>query len=279
MSGFTRVSLIIAAGLAGIGLLICIAAFSLGFRTGEFVEVAASGGIGFDGNRFDFAQVESGADTTYSFEAADIRSIDISYGFGEVQIVPATGDSIEVSVPFSVRRNIIVRDENGTLVVDEQSTGRWFFWTAPRNSILTLAIPENKVYNEFNLEIGAGTVNVIANVESNSMNLTVGAGQIQSRGLLKTQALTVDCGVGQVDLARVDAGRADIKNGVGDVTMGLVGNQNAYNFKIETGIGSVQIGSLSFDGLGQSQEIRNNDSGANINIDNGVGSVNLSFEN
>jgi hypothetical protein len=57
----------------------------------------------------------------------------------------------------------------------------------------------------------------------------------------------------------------------------LAGAENDYNYEISCGVGQVKIGSTSYSGLGNSQEVDNGAS-RKMEIDCGIGEVVLSFQ-
>lgn len=125
---------------------------------------------------------------------------------------------------------------------------------------------------EIELDLGAGKVNLNKINVSGEISIDGGAGEIIIDNSILNN-LDLDMGIGKVNLVANLIGNSDIDAGVGEVEMLLLGEYNDYKININKGIGSVVVdGDKMSDGSYYG-------SGSNIiNIDGGIGNININFK-
>lgn len=126
--------------------------------------------------------------------------------------------------------------------------------------------------NLFNLEVGAGKVEIDTLNVSKSADIEGGAGKISIlSGNINN--LDLDLGVGEFNLEALLTGNNDIESGVGSVNIKLLGTSNDYKIKTTKGLGSIMI-----DNINVSNDTVYENGNNLINIDGGIGSVNIKFK-
>ena len=156
------------------------------------------------------------------------------------------------------------------------------------NNKLTITIPENIIFNDIDIESGAGVVD-IQNLSGNDVDFEFGAGkvnitkmQINNKGSIETGAgsvnienskfnnLDLDMGVGSLNLECFLLGNNKIDSGIGKLNIKLLDDINNYKFKISKGIGSIKY---------NDEELKDNmifGNGNNvIDINGGIGNINI----
>lgn len=158
----------------------------------------------------------------------------------------------------------------------------------------TLILPEGVLLDDCIVKIGAGAV-TLEDIEAGDFRLEGGAGSFKAEGFTARRA-TVKTGAGLVELdnasvgtLRVDTGAgrivlrgditegADVSTGTGSVEFSLAGSEEDYRFDFARGLGSVRIGSGTWDGMGDGVA-GNADAERRIKLSTGIGSVRIDFE-
>lgn len=155
-------------------------------------------------------------------------------------------------------------------------------------SDLVIYIPTGFVFDGVSIEAGAGKLNIeeintrildidfgagktdINNlVVQNDAEIDGGAGEISIRGG-SINNLDLDVGVGKFTLYSRLTGNTKIDAGVGELNINLLDNIENYRISVEKGIGSAKL---------NNENIKNEKTYGNginnINIDGGVGSINI----
>lgn len=160
-----------------------------------------------------------------------------------------------------------------------------------KSSIITVTIPANSKLDKFDIDAGTGTVNM-NNIDTDDLIIDAGTGSITG-GQITAGKTDLDCGTGNITLSDVTLSDSDIdcgtgnvtidgtflgKNefdgGVGNINLNLKGTINDYSLKTESGIGDITI-----DGKKYSDYTSVNDNTDNsLDIEGGVGNVNIDFE-
>lgn len=123
----------------------------------------------------------------------------------------------------------------------------------------TLYVPYGKVFDNVNIDSGAGIVK-IDTLKSNNLDFNIGAGKVNINNLEvlnrtdidggagnfeilngKLANTKFDMGVGNVSIDAIFTGSNIIDTGVGNVSIRLLDNISNYKFNVEKGIGNISI--------------------------------------
>lgn len=159
------------------------------------------------------------------------------------------------------------------------------------NSELVIYIPSDTTFDGVSIETGAGKVN-IETLSTKQLYLNLGAGKVEINNLNVLETTKIDGGAGEITINATNINNLDLDMGVGklSLTSKLIGNN-----KIDSGIGEMNlslIGTLEDykiflnKGIGQTtidgKNIKDNNTyGTGINkldIDGGIGSINIDFK-
>jgi hypothetical protein len=180
----------------------------------------------------------------------------------------------------------------GRVNLDELRGWSWWNHEAPR---ITITLPSNFIADSFQLEIGAGDVN-IEKIYASEANFIVSAGRLVieeasissesqynvgagSMELLNLQAkdITVDCGLGNVFIGGAITGHNDITCGVGNVGLKLEGSEDDYSYDINSGVGNVNIDEDNYHGI-TDKSINNDGALGDFSLDCSVGNITVDFQ-
>ncbi len=330
MKRFTRVCLIICGVLAGLGLMFSIIGICMGFGVRQIITMARDGAfnIHWGDNDMNFSfwdnmgdghwniggnqEPPASKDSDWSsevktFSAADVKNLDVEFDFGTLLIESSASGNVETEVNYrsvwgNYNRKVDCTLDGDTLKIRDTVHKKILrlFSHGTEDAILTIRIPEGKVFEKVKLDVGAAYACVRTELDSEKIDITIGAGKMENdtgnAALLKandmkldigagqmaldgieTRKLDVECGAGQMDLSDVTAQDIDAECGIGQIAMSMNGSEKDYDYEIDCGIGQVVVGSSKYGGLGSSKSIRNGGS-RRMNIECGIGEIEISFE-
>ncbi|MBQ7140214.1 MAG: DUF4097 family beta strand repeat protein [Bacilli bacterium] len=213
-----------------------------------------------------------------------------------VQVLNVDVSSVNITVKegnkFKVEtnnKNINYKIDNNKLFITETKYN-WF--NRKDSSDLIIYVPSHLTFDNVILENGAGKIN-IDELYTKRLYLDLGAGKVKVNNLTvlndteidggageinitnsKINDLDLDMGIGKLSLTSKIIGDSEIDAGVGELNLNLIGSLNDYKIKLDKGIGSASI---------NSEKMRSETyygTGSNlIDIDGGVGSINIDFVN
>ena len=223
--------------------------------------------------------------------AEEVKSYDLSSNITSIELeIGAAALTIKEADSFSLESNLkhlTVTERDGVLIIKEKEVFGGANYTG---AVLTLTLPylaelesaqiktgagrlniERLSAEDLTLELGAGEVNIGSLTAHNSANVDGGAGKVTvSGGALRD--LDLDMGVGQLDLTSLILGDSELDLGVGESNITLIGNRDDYTVSVEKGIGAVIV-----DGEGVSDSERIGNGGYKLDINGGVGAINIRF--
>ena len=180
-----------------------------------------------------------------------------------------------------------MKENAGLLTIQETKK----FTGAYKGAALTVNVPAGTVFDNVNLttgagrltigklssgmldfELGAGDVSIDSLVATKSADIDGGAGRITiTNGTLKD--LDLDMGVGQLNLTSALTGNCQLDLGVGESNITLIGRKEDYKLDLEKGLGSISVDGVNVSDYGSSGNGTNK-----VEINGGVGSINVEFK-
>ena len=140
--------------------------------------------------------------------------------------------------------------------------------------MLKYRIPASITLAQGLFESGAGQIEAQTLIAKQKLDAEIGAGDfyIIEATLGETD---IECGVGRFEIGSCTLnGNADISGGVGDVSIGIIGEKEDFNYELSCGMGELDVFDDSYTSLGKDKEI-DNDAKYSISLDCGVGRVNV----
>ena len=194
------------------------------------------------------SQIKTVSDPSY----AQARKLDVDIDKGVIRVLEKEGISqIQVNVQDTYNRTQCYMDEF-TLKVKRES-GRSRGNEAPRIEIL---IPAGYGLDKLSLDLGAAECTVLG---------------------VTVSKLEIDTGVGAITFSGTVNGDVEIETGVGDVTLNLTGSQAGYNYQVECGVGSINVGAEHYTMLSHETHI-NNKAPYTMELECGVGNIAVNFD-
>lgn len=117
---------------------------------------------------------------------------------------------------------------------------------------------------------------VPAGYELEKLSLDMGAAECNVQGITAGK-LEIDTGVGAITFSGTVNGSVEVETGVGDVTLNMTGPQTGYNYKVECGVGSINVGNEHYTTLSHETHINNN-APYNMELECGVGNISVNFD-
>ncbi len=197
-----------------------------------------------------------------------------------------TGESFKVE---SNNKYVTSKQTNNKLSVIEKHTN---FFKLNKNSEVIIYIPEDMIFDKVYISSGAGTIN-IESITAKDLELELGAGKIEIDNITTYNSTDIDGGAGEViinnaNISNLDLdagvgkftlnasikGKSDIDAGVGELNINLLDSKENYSIYTESGIGRIIV-----DGNTIKNQSYYGNGNNTIDIDGGIGSININFNN
>lgn len=251
MKKFTKVVLILSGVLGAIGVICMVIAFAMGLTTHSLWIMIENGQFSFDINDLQISEPETSMTELKVYDVCEKMEVEFRVGILEISYA----DVEEIQVKYKNIPNLKVDSSNGTLeICDEEKIG--INIENEENRKLEIVLPNDIWLEEVSIEVGAGQA-VISDIFAKRLELEVGAGQAIVKNI-SIEELDVDADVGEVEIE-------------------VLGAETDYNYEVECGIGQVDVGSHSWDGIGTEKSIYNDAAKGQMHIVCGVGNVNICF--
>ena len=222
-------------------------------------------------------------DDSQTYEiTSDIHSLDIQINAADFKIVSADDFSVESNLKY-----LSVSEKDGVLkIVDEAKSNSNY-----TNAILTLYVPNGIAFDDVDIETGAAKMTVDT-LSASSVELKLGAGDVRFESLNASanvdieggagqitivsgtlNDLTLEMGMGELDLRVALLGNSDLKFGVGESNLTLIGSKDDYKVDVEKGLGSISVDGKNVSDFGSSGNGQ-----SHIHIEGGIGAVHIVFQ-
>ena len=211
-------------------------------------------------------------DEDFSFQSQDIKRINFDLKNVDLTIEENNSDDqVRIQIENSGKNDISVKNNSGTLEIKDH---RSKIGKTTKNIDVVLDIPADLELEDVLVELGVGDVEIEKLLVKYTLNMKLGTGDVEIEHL-SAGTLDVSCGVGNLEIEKLRLeGSASIEGGVGDTRIGMLANENDFNYEISTGVGDVRIFDSEFRGLGGAKKISNG-SDKEIVIHSGVGDMEI----
>lgn len=211
-------------------------------------------------------------DEDFSFQSQDIKRINFDLKNVDLTIEENNSDDqVRIQIENSGKNDISVKNNSGTLEIKDH---RSKIGKTTKNIDVALDIPADLELEDVLVELGVGDVEIEKLLVKYTLNMKLGTGDVEIERL-SAGTLDVSCGVGNLEIEKLRLeGSASIEGGVGDTRIGMLANENDFNYEISTGVGDVRIFDSEFRGLGGAKKISNG-SDKEIVIHSGVGDMEI----
>ncbi len=212
---------------------------------------------------------------------SDIHSLDIQINAADFKIEHGDEFSVESNLKY-----LSVSEKDGVLTITDEAKSSSNY----SNAVLTLYVPNGIVFNDVDITTGAAKLTADA-LSTSSLELKLGAGDVRFESLHVYSTanikggtgqitvasgtlndLSLEMGMGELNLTAGVLGDSNLKFGVGESNLTLIGSKDDYKVDVEKGLGSISVDGKDvsdFDGSGNEQN--------HINIEGGIGAINIVF--
>lgn len=299
MKSFYKVCAKVALGIIGLGIILAI----IGITSGASWNSLNVGPVWLDDRINNRGNINNNSKDTIKETYSNVKSVDIDIHYGKVYIKQGEQFAIEAS---NVNRKYLRSYVDGdTWRIEDDSNFEINFFGIhlgdrgvdfnDGNSLITIYIPEYFTAEEIDIDLGAGNIE-INQIAGNSVSLDVGAGKMQVDKLIaydeadltvgagnitinniESNNTDLECGMGEITINGVLKGDSNVECGVGQVTLDLEGNEEDYNYYIDSGVGDVIINEDKYSFTSSTKKV--NDNAKNdFDINCGVGNVTIKVD-
>ena len=165
----------------------------------------------------------------------------------------------------------IYRDED-TLEICAQDTRLWKDIGKNSAGELIIYVPDN--LEGISTSLGAGALHM-RDIRTGELDISIGTGAAEIQGF-EAGEVSASAGTGSISLQGSVNSDLDLECGIGTIEFQDSGRMTDYNYSVSCGMGSIQIGDDEFTKPAGNQNI-NNHAGKEMDIECGMGTVNIAF--
>ncbi len=243
--------------LAILGTVLIGVGIALGVRPSQLLDLAhAEIPIRFKGQSSTASKTEEELKGYFGGAATDKLTIDV--GTCDLTIQPSDTESIYLEA----------KGTDGLLEVEE------------KGSQLRLTDQRRNPREHIELIIG------VPDRDFREIELDMGVGSAKIQGRIVAQETEINVGVGDLEASGLYVGSLDISLGTGNARISLPESEDAYDYDLSCGLGSITLDSgagtessnpvKTHEGLGSTVE-KDNHAYKNIHIENGIGDIEVTF--
>lgn len=212
-----------------------------------------------------------------TFEFSGIKEFELNASYIEIDVKTHEQDIITVDtsgLKNGLEKYVVFENEESELKIEITNRKKWESFAHKSAGRMVIWIPENLTFLDASFDVGACYLK-IDSIKAEELSINVGAGRTVVKDFIASD-LEVGCGAGQSILSGTVNGSADIECGVGEAKLALNGNEHEYDYQLKCDVGQITVGDNKYSGLGNEKHI-NNGTGNEIDIDCGVGNVEVTF--
>lgn len=240
--------------------------------------------------------VASQNELTEITDAGKVSDLVLKLAAGEFIIKESADDKIAINVQGKLKVGTRLTGETLTIQAKPKHK-RWLYGgDGDMGGRLEIYLPK-KQYEGLTIEMGAGELDLASALDVRDMKIEMGAGELDAENVtaesvvaeigagsfesnrLKTDTLDVDVAMGSCDVEKAEVKEMSIKVAMGEANIGVAGSEEETSYRIECGMGEVQIGSERFSGMGgEKQQSGKADAKLDIDVECGMGEVHVYFD-
>ena len=221
-------------------------------------------------------------------EGKGIEDLDIEVGAACFYIKESPDDNITVEYDSELKVVNKSDSKNVKLKIGRENDLSDF----SKSSTAVLYIPDNLKLDEVKFDIGAAKFVCETSFSCKSLTVNIGAGEAEFEEVT-TEDADIDLGAGKLSFDKLVSEDADIDVDMGDFTMKgdisdsldldvamgnatikLDSNESDHDYKIDVGMGNLNLFKKKFSGMGKSDKIDNN-SDSKYDLEVGMGNITI----
>lgn len=212
----------------------------------------------------------SGSEDVREYQADPVDEVEIDLRYDELILQAYDGDTIKVAVENDKTHDVKIKSDSHKLEIKSNKK--------VRNRCVTISYPRNKEFSKMELEVDAGSIEIMDELKVRELDVTVGAGEFTNEAALTADKADIEVGTGNVEITGLTADKIDGECGLGNMELEIIGKQTDYNYKLECGMGNISINGESYSSILGSNKIQNGNTSKNIELECGMGNISIEFE-
>lgn len=221
----------------------------------------------------------------------DIKKLDIQVGGCVFETKQSDDGRFYIKAEKAHKFQGYVKDN--TLYIRESGGAR--DWSRIGSCVITLYVPKDFCFQEAEVEMGAGAMNLSHLYASDKVSLAIGAGKIEVEKV-ECGELEISVGAGQIELKHMELdqlnaeigmgdftaegeilSKADVECSMGNVRLQVKGTEKDFNYEVECAMGNIDIDSNSYKGFSQRKSIENGAS-KEMSLECAMGNITVTFQ-
>ena len=142
---------------------------------------------------------------------------------------------------------------------------------------MVVRYPAGMEFTEVNIDVEAGTATLENDLNTREFSASVGAGTLENYGAISAREADIEVGVGTLALTDLDAEYIDAECGIGTMELEAAGKKTDYNYRLSCGAGTLSLEDEEFAGLGGSKIVDNDGAARKMQLECGMGTLEVSF--
>lgn len=310
MKKFTKISLLVAAVLLGMGIIFCGIASVMGVGFATMRQMAQNGefdtghlhirdtGIYFGDNDEEW-DLSSGEDEAYAaYDMTSVKNISLDVDAASIYVRSSSqASTISVAMTWGKEKYYTCNLDGDTLKIAYKYHGN-----LPLNGVepeIEICLPKNVAFADVNLSIGAAEMifEDTALLTCENLTIDVGAGRVESEWLEvagtaeisigageviidhgKFKDMVLDCDMGNIEVDGVLKGNLKGKCSMGNIAIDLLGKESDYNYELSCNMGNLELNERTYSGLGGEHYETNEGAIGTITLDCDMGNIELDIE-
>ena len=215
-------------------------------------------------------------ETTERYEEYTETVRALEFDFSAVDVEIRTGETFSISGQIPDRLKSAVTEDGVWEIETDSGLIGIDVGLFQEEGQIVITIPEDAVFDAVEIGIGAGRLEAHS-IAADEIEVSVGAGE----GIIhdfQAESFAAECAAGKLTLSGRAGKLAQVDCGMGAVVLTLDGGEEAYNCDISCGMGEVQIGEQYRTGGLAAERTIQNGADRTLQIDCGMGSVKVEFE-
>jgi len=211
----------------------------------------------------------SGEDASRVYELEHVNELEISLRYDELSMEPYEGKVVRVEISDDPEENVRVHTDEDGVEIESSS------WADEYRSIQVF-YPKDSRFRKLDIEVDEGTVTLGA-VEADELDVSVGAGTFDGLEKIVAREAGFSVGAGALTVESLTADSVEGECGMGEMILTLDGAQTDWNAQLECGMGEIRLGEDSYSALGMEKKIRNEGAKKYLELECGMGAVEVDF--
>lgn len=199
--------------------------------------------------------------------------IKINTSIAQVNMIEQNVDHIRIDAS-NLYNGFEIYEEGNQIVIHQPH-----YWWRNANSYqaqIHIIVPINFEFQKIELNSSAGST-ICHDFKAHSIDIDNSMGELIMNRVI-CESMEIDGGMSQTTINQLSCNsHLDAEVGMGAIDIDLYGHKSDYNYNVDVGMGSVQIGNEKFSGIAE-KRTSSNHTNKSIDIDCGMGSIDIRME-